>query len=57
MIHAFFINMGGIAATYFDYRLFGNEAGDFSKYAHHLEFTNCTNEGDIHYGEVAASVY
>ena len=57
MIHAFFINMGGIAATYFDYRLFGNLSGDFSKYAHHLEFSNCTNEGDIHYGEVAASVY
>ena len=57
MIHAFFINMGGIAATYFDYRLFGNLSGDFSKYAHHLEFESCTNEGDIHYGEVGASVY
>ena len=57
MIHAFFINMGGIAATYFDYRLFGNLSGDFTKYAHHLEFESCTNEGDIHYGEVAASVY
>ena len=57
MIHAFFINMGGIAATYFDYRLFGNYTSDFSKYSHHLEFTNCTNEGDIHYGEIEASVY
>ena len=57
MMHSFFINMGGIAATYFDYRLFGNLDGDFSKYAHHLEFENCTNDGDIHYGESAASVY
>jgi hypothetical protein len=57
MIHSFFINMGGIAATYFDYRFFGNLSGDFSKYAHHLEFTGCINEGDIHYGEVGASVY
>ena len=57
MMHSFFINLGGVAATYFDYRLFGNEGGDFSKYAHHLEFTGCTNEGDIHYGESAASVY
>ena len=57
MIHAFFITMGGVAATYFDYRLFGNEGGDFSKYSHHLEFENCTNDGDIHYGESAASVY
>ncbi len=57
MMHAFFINLGGIAATYFDYRLFGNLGGDFSKYKHNLEFTNCINEGDIHYGESAASVY
>ena len=57
MMHSFFINMGGIAATYFDFRYFGNESGDFSKYSHHLEFDNCTNEGNIHYGEIAASVY
>ena len=57
MIHAFFINMGGIVANYFDYRLFGNLEADFVKYAHHLEFDGCTNEGDIHYGEVGASVY
>ena len=57
MMHSFFINMGGIAATYFDYRLFGNLSGDFQKYSHHLEFANCTNDGNIHYGEMGASVY
>ncbi len=56
-IHAFFINMGGIAATHFDYRVFGNLEGDFSKYKHYAIFRNCTNSGDIHYGEVGASVY
>ena len=56
-IHTFFINMGGIVATHFDYRLFGNEGGDFSKYKHYTTFNNCHNSGDIHYGEVGASVY
>jgi hypothetical protein len=56
-IHTFFINMGGIAATHFDYRMFGNLEGDFSKYKHYAIFRNCTNSGDIHYGEVGASVY
>ncbi|MBR6655819.1 MAG: hypothetical protein IKL20_04365 [Alistipes sp.] len=57
MMHTFFINMGGIVATHFDYRLFGNLEGDFSKYKHYAIFTNCNNSGNIHYGEVAASVY
>ena len=57
MIHAYFINLGGIVATYYDHRLFGNLSGDFSKYEHHLEFTGCTNNGPIHYGEIGASVY
>ena len=56
-IHTFFINMGGIVATHFDYRLFGNEGGDFSKYKHWAIFNSCNNSGDIHYGEVGASVY
>ncbi len=57
MMHTFFINMGGIVATHFDYRLFGNLEGDFSKYKHYAIFNNCNNSGNIHYGEVAASVY
>ena len=56
MMYAYFINMGGVAATYFDYRLFKNTS-DILSYVHHLEFDNCTNEGNIHYGEVGASVY
>ena len=56
MIHAFFINMGGIVATYFDWRIMGNTT-DITKHEVHLEFNGCTNEGDIHYGEVGASVY
>ena len=56
MMHAFFINFGGIAATYFDFRLFQNTK-NIVNYAHHLEFNNCTNDGSIHYGEVGASVY
>ena len=57
MVHAFFINLGGIAATHFDYRLFGNEQGDFAKYKHYAIFTGCTNSGDIHYGEIGSSVF
>ena len=56
MIHAFFINMGGIAATAFDWRIFGNTT-DITKHPYHLEFDGCTNSGNIHYGEVGASVY
>ena len=57
MIHAYFINMGGIVATYFDWRIMGNITEDITKHPVHLEFNQCTNEGDIHYGEVGASVY
>ncbi len=63
MIHAYFINLGGIAATCFDYRYYTTLTSDISLSAspehaeHHLNFNQCINEGAIHYGETGASVY
>ena len=57
MMHAFFISLGGLVATHFDMRWFGNLEADFSSYAHNITFNNCVNSGDIHYGETGASVY
>ena len=61
MMHAFFINLGGIVATYFDHRIFANTAKDWAKGQndpnHYVSFSQCTNDGDIHYGEVGASVF
>ncbi|MBE6197781.1 MAG: hypothetical protein E7141_03780 [Rikenellaceae bacterium] len=52
-IDAYFINMGGLVGTFFDSRIFelsGNYIGS-------VTFNDCQNDGDIHYGEVAASIY
>ena len=63
MIHAYFINLGGIAATCFDYRYYTTIVNDITLSAspehaeHYVNFNQCTNSGDIHYGEVGASVY
>ena len=60
MMHAYFIAMGGIVAKYFNFQVRGNLEGDFTgatKGAHNITFNQCTNEGDIHYGETGASVY
>ena len=61
MMHTFFINLGGIVATYFDYRIFGNLGKDWCKGyndpIHTVTFNNCTNDGSIHYGETGASVF
>jgi hypothetical protein len=57
MMHAFFISLGGIVATHFDMRFFGNLEGDFASYAHNITFNQCVNSGNIHYGETGASVY
>ncbi len=55
-VHSFFINLGGIAATHFDYRLFANTTA-VTKHKHSAIFNNCINEGDIHFGEEGASIY
>ena len=63
MIHAYFINLGGIAATCFDYRYYTTLTSDVTllkapDYAeHYVNFNQCINEGAIHYGETGASVF
>ena len=52
-MHAYFINMGGLVATYFDCRVFATKGN----YKQVVNFNDCVNDGDIHYGEIAASCY
>lgn len=54
--NAYFINMGGIVAFCCDYRLRSADySGSLIKKT--LTYNNCTNNGDLYYGEVAASMY
>lgn len=58
MFHTYFINMGGIAGTCFDYRW--RHKSNSTKNTLDKEtvlFENCVNSGNIHYGEVGASFY
>ena len=61
MMHAYFINLGGIVATYFDHRIFANTAIDWTQSKgfpnHHVTFNNCTNNAKLYFGETGASVY
>lgn len=52
-ISAYFINMGGMVGTYFDSRIF-EKSGNYTAAA---IFNDCQNDGDIYYGETAASIY
>ena len=53
-ISTFFINMGGMVGTFFDTRNFQGLTANFLAQA---IFNDCQNDGDIHYGETAASIY
>ena len=59
MMHAYFINLGGIVATYFDHRIFANTAVDWTNNFphHHVTFNNCTNNASLRFYETGASVY
>jgi hypothetical protein len=53
---AFFNNMGGIVANCCDWRI--RTAKTTNTIIHKtLTYNNCINEGDIYYGEAAASIY
>lgn len=54
---AYFINIGGIAAQFIDYRLYTNKLLSGNIYNKTLTFNGCQNSGDITYNEVAASSY
>ena len=54
--NAYFINMGGIVGFCCDYRLrTADYSGSLIKKT--LTFNSCTNNGNLYYGEVAASMY
>ena len=57
--YAYYINLGGIAATCFDVRWRSNNSSTPANtvLTETLSFENCTNEGNVHYGESAASFY
>ena len=59
MFHTYFINMGGISGTCFDFRwrLKTNSSPAKTLVKETVIFENCVNEGNIHYGEVGASFY
>ena len=53
---AFFNNLGGIVANLCDYRIRTAKTTN-SLIKKTLTYNNCTNSGDLYYGEVAASIY
>ena len=52
-MEAFYITMSGIVGLYFDSRVFA-KSGNYKQV---VNFNDCENKGNIHYGEIAASVY
>ncbi|MBR2032441.1 MAG: hypothetical protein IKA04_09570 [Alistipes sp.] len=57
MYNSYFTNIGGIVALYFDFRWRKVSVTTGTVKQETLTFNNCTNSGDLYYGETGASFF